>query len=199
MKIGYYVQGDADEAVVKGLAKRWCPDAELVKGPFRGSTKVSLKRELHIALSMDLKDDKGCNILVFLTDADKKRWQKVKQDEWDKIPEDCQHLTLFGVAEENIECWLAIDQEALACELECQEKDIPTENPSKSNFIKRRFGLTDRDTKQNAKARICDYVAEASLRTWIKDSKSFEDFYEDARDLAVQNGCSFPNEREGED
>ena len=29
MKIGYYVQGDADEAVVWGLAKRWCLDAEL--------------------------------------------------------------------------------------------------------------------------------------------------------------------------
>ncbi len=29
MKIGYYVQGDADEAVVRGLRKRWCPDAEL--------------------------------------------------------------------------------------------------------------------------------------------------------------------------
>lgn len=41
MKIGYYVQGDADEAVVWGLAKRWCPDAELAEGRFRGASRES--------------------------------------------------------------------------------------------------------------------------------------------------------------
>lgn len=197
MKIGYYVQGDADEAVVWGLAKRWCPNAELEEGRFRGSSKESFRREIANSL-MDLKSDKRCDIIVVLTDADANRWRDVKEREWAKIPADCQHLTLFGVAEENIECWLAIDLGALALELECQKKDIPKNNPSKSNFIKRRFGLTDRDTKQDAKARICDYVAQAPLRTWIRDSKSFEDFYEDARDLAAQNECSIRDERERE-
>ena len=196
MKIGYYVQGDIDEAVVKGLAKRWCPDAELVKGPFRGSTRVSLKRELRIALSMDLKDDKGCDILVFLTDADANPWRDVKRRESKKIPTNCQHLTLFGVADRNIECWLAIDQGALARELQCQVNDIPTDDPS--DFIKRHFGLTgsNKPNKDDAKARICDYVAQAPLKTWIGDSDSFKDFYEQARDLAAQNECSIPNERE---
>lgn len=194
MKIGYYVQGDTDEAVVRGLAKRWCPDAELVRGPFRGSTKVALKRELLIALSMDLKDDKGCDILVFLTDADANPWRDVKRRESDRIPEDCRYLTLFGVADRNIECWLAIDRGALARELQCQVNDIPKDNPS--DFIKQRFGLTDRDTKQNAKARICDYVAQASLREWIEGSDSFEDFYKEARRWANQNGCALPNELE---
>ena len=196
MKIGYYVQGDTDEAVVRGLAKRWCPDAELVKGPFRGSTRDSLKRELRIALSMDLKDDKGCDILVFLTDADANPWRDVKRRESDRIPDDCKHLTLFGVADRNIECWLAIDRGALARELKCRVEEIPTDDPS--DFIKRRFELTERDKKQNAKARVCDYVAQASLKTWIEGSDSFEDFYEQARDLATQNACSIPNERESE-
>lgn len=197
MKIGYYVQGDTDEAVVKGLAKRWCPDAKLAEGKFRGASRESFRREIANSLR-DLKSDKRCDILVFLTDADANPWRDVKRRESDRIPEDCKHLTLFGVAEENIECWLAIDQEALAHELECSKEDIPTDNPSKSNFIKRRFGLTDRDTRQNAKARIRDYVAEAPLRTWIRNSDSFADFYEEARDLATQNECSIRNEREGE-
>ena len=34
MRIGYYVQGAMDESVVRGLAKRWCPDAELAEGRF---------------------------------------------------------------------------------------------------------------------------------------------------------------------
>ena len=46
MKIGYYVQGDTDEAVVKWLAQRWCPDAELAEGQFRGSSRESFKREI---------------------------------------------------------------------------------------------------------------------------------------------------------
>lgn len=193
MKIGYYVQGDADEAVVKGLAKRWCPDAELVKGPFRGSTNVALKRELLIVLSMNLKDDKGCDVIVVLTDADANPWRDVKRRESDRIPEDCKHLTLFGVADRNIECWLAIDRDALARELRCREEEIPTDDPS--NFVKRRFGLTDRN-KLEAKARVCDYVAQASLRTWIEGSDSFADFYEEARRWAARNECSIPNERE---
>ena len=196
MKIGYYVQGDADEAVVKGLAKRWCPDAELVKGPFRGSTNVALKRELLIVLSMNLKDDKGCDVIVVLTDADANPWRDVKRRESDKIPEDCKHLTLFGVADRNIECWLAIDRDALARELKCYEEDIPKDDPS--NFVKRHFELTGRN-KLEAKARVCDYVAQASLRTWIEGSDSFADFYEEARRWAARNECSIPNERERED
>ncbi len=197
MKIGYYVQGDTDEAVVKGLAKRWCPDAELAEGRFRGASRESFRRE--IAKSLWALKYQGCDILVVLTDADANRWRDVKRRESDRIPEDCKHLTLFGVADRNIECWLAIDRGVLARELKCRVEDIPRNDPS--NFVKRHFGLpgSNKLDKDDAKARVCNYVAEVSLRTWIKDSKSFEDFYEDARDLATQNGCSFPNEREGED
>ena len=37
MKIGYCVQGTTDEAFVRGLVQRWCPEAELAPGKFRGS------------------------------------------------------------------------------------------------------------------------------------------------------------------
>lgn len=190
MKIGYYVQGHTDEAVVKGLAKRWCPDAELEKERFRGASGESFRREISDSL-LALKD-KRCDILVVLTDSDANRWRKVKNRESAKIPTECEHLTLFGVAERNIECWLAIDRDALACELKCPVEDIPSDDPS--HFVKRKFGLTHRDEKQEAKARVRDYVAQASLRSWIKRSDSFREFYKDARRFATQNGCSIPNE-----
>ena len=191
MKIGYYVQGDADEAVVWGLRKRWCPDAELAEGQFRGASKESFRREIAKSL-MDLKSHKRCDILVFLTDADANPWRDVKRLESDRIPEDCKHLTLFGVADRNIECWLAIDRGALARELKCRVEEIPTDDPS--DFIKRHFGLpgSNKLDKDDAKARICDYVAQAALRTWIEDSDSFEDFYQQARRWAAQNECSIP-------
>ena len=190
MKIGCYVQGDTDEAVVKGLAQRWCPDAELAEAQFRGSSKESFRREIAKSL-WDLKGQ-GCDILVVLTDADANSPRVVKSRESDKVPTDCKHLTLFGVADRNIECWLAIDRNALARELACPVAEIPSDDPSL--FVKRRFGLTNRDKKQEAKERVRDYVARASLRSWIAGSNSFRDFYNDARHLATQTGCSIPNE-----
>ena len=59
MRIGYYVQGDTDEAVVWGLARRWCPDAALAPPRFRGSSKESFRRKLRKSL-MDLVGDKAC-------------------------------------------------------------------------------------------------------------------------------------------
>ena len=113
VRIGYYVQGAMDEAVVRGFARRWCPHAGLAGGRFRGSSGESFRREIRKSL-MELKDDKECDFLVVLTDADANRWRDVRQKEWDRIPQSCQHLTLLGVADRNIECWLAIDRSALA-------------------------------------------------------------------------------------
>ena len=195
MKIGYYVQGDTDEAVVRGLAQRWCPDAELAEGRFRGSSGESLRREIRNSL-VDLRDHKECDILVVLTDADANRWQEVKRRESERIPEDYRDVTLFGVADRNIECWLAIVRDALAAELGCPVDDIPIDDPS--HFVKRRFGLSNRDTRKDARTRICNYVAHASLRSWIERSASFGDLYDQARGLSRRTGCPFPNELETE-
>jgi hypothetical protein len=194
MKIGYYVQGSADEAFVHGLARRWCPQAELAQGKFRGSSRESFRREVAKALE-DLRDDKHCDVLVVLTDSDVAPWRDVKRREWERVPADCQHLCVFGVAERNIECWLAADRPALAKEVDCAPQDIPTDDPS--GFVKRRFGLGERDAnRQAAKERISRFVAEAPLKSWIERSDSFGDFYRDARSLAAQRGCVVPNELE---
>ena len=193
MKVGYYVQGAADEAVVRGLADQWCPGAELAEGRFRGSSGESFRREIRKAL-LALKDSKACDALVVLTDADANRWQDVKRREWGRVPDDCRHLTLLGVADRNVECWLAADRGALAAELECRAEDISTDDPS--TFVKRRFGLTGRNRREAAKQRVREYVAQASLRSWIKASDSFADFHDEARRLAKHIGCAMPNERQ---
>ena len=36
MKIAYCVEGTTDRAILRGLRDRWCPQAELVEGRFRG-------------------------------------------------------------------------------------------------------------------------------------------------------------------
>ena len=193
MKIGYYVQGDADEAVVRGLATRWCPEAELAPGQFRGGSQESLRREIRKSL-IDLTKYKACDVVVLLTDADATSWREVRTRESAKIPDDYQHVTVLGVAERNIECWMAIDRHALAKELQCPVGDIPEDDPS--DFVKRRFELTDRDKKGDARKRVHDFVAGAPLKNWIENSPSFGAFYRDARQLALRTGCRFPNELE---
>lgn len=195
MRIGYYVQGHTDEAVVWGLAGRWCPDAALAPGRFRGSSKESFRRELRKSL-MDLAGQQACDVVVVLTDADVNAWRDVKTRETAKIPDEYGHLILFGVADRNIEWWLAIDRGALARELDCRVEDIPGDEPHLSRFGKRRFGLTERETREAAKKRVRRYVLEASLRPWIRGSDSFGDFYAGARGWAARNGCPLPNELE---
>ncbi len=197
MRIGYHVQGAADEAFVSGLRDRWCPHAELAPGKFRGRSQTSLRRELKNALH-DLRDHKGCDVLIVLTDSDSRSsWRDVKREDWARVPEDCHHMCVLGVAERNIECWLAIDRGALAKELECAPDDIPTDDPS--GFVQRRFGLGNRDdAREEAKRRVSRFVARAPLKSWIDGSKSFEDFYRDAKTLGAQLPCDMPNELESD-
>ena len=164
----------------------------MAAGTFRGSSRESWRREIRKAL-LDLKDSKACDALVVLTDADANRWQDVKRRESKKVPDDCRHLTLFGVADRNVECWLAADPGALAAELGCRAEEIPTDDPS--DFVKQRFGFTGRDRREAAKEQVREYVARAPLKSWIGASDSFADFHDDARRLAARTGCAIPNER----
>lgn len=190
MKIGYFVQGKADEAFVKGLAERYCPDATLALGKFRGSSGLSLRREIPKALK-DLHDYQDCDYLVVLTDSDEAEWREVHKKEWARIPIELQHITVFGVANRNIECWLALDRDALATELDCKPSDIPGPNPS--GFVKRQFGIQVRDDAGSE--RIKRFVSSVVLFNWVNDD-SFGDFYDQIRRLSKRENCNIPNERE---
>lgn len=190
MKIGYFVQGKADEAFVKGLADKYCPEATLAPGKFRGSSGESLRRDIPNALK-DLHDNHGCDYLVVLTDSDEAEWREVHKNEWARIPIELQHLTVFGVANRNIECWLALDRGALARELGCKPNDIPSDDPS--GFVKKRFGVSSRGPQ--GMERIQRFVGNSDIGKWLHD-KSFEHFWERIFQLSKHETCAIPNIRE---
>lgn len=190
MKIGYFVQGSADVAFVKGLADKYCPEATLALGKFRGSSGLSLRREIPKALK-DLHDNHSCDYLVVLTDSDEAEWREVHTKEWERIPVELQHLTVFGVANRNIECWLSLDREALAKELDCKPNDIHSDNPS--GFVKKRFGVSSRGS--SGMNRIQRFVKNSNLHNWLHD-KSFEHFWDQIFQRSKLEGCNIPNERE---
>jgi len=67
MKIGYSVEGSTDRAFLEGLRRRWCPQAELIEGRFRGRSGQSQRREIpQTCLELVTK---GTEVVVFLRDA----------------------------------------------------------------------------------------------------------------------------------
>ena len=104
-------------------------------------------------------------------------------------------MCILGVAERNIECWLAANRAALATEFGCPPDEIPADDPS--GFVKRRFGLTGRDPgREVAKDRVKQFILTVSIKRWIEESESFAAFYDDARTLSAQLKCDLPNERD---
>jgi hypothetical protein len=132
-------------------------------------------------------------VFVFLTDANKQEWRQVKQHEREFVLAEFRHITLYGVADRNIECWLAADRAYLAQRLGISPKALDVRDPKR--IIERTLGITTYDRKGEEIALI---VAEAPLGNWLKRSPSFEAFYEDARALSKQEGRVIPNERERE-
>lgn len=114
MKIGYCVEGSTDRGFVKGLADRWCPQAELIEGRFRGSTGLRLRAEIpKICIELSAK---GCDVFFFLTDANDAVWTEVVKQQRKRVPAQFKHCTVSGVADRNIESWLCTDKEWIARE-----------------------------------------------------------------------------------
>jgi hypothetical protein len=194
MRIGFYVEGSTDEALLEGLRLRWCPDAEVAMAAFRGRARRSLRRDIEKSL-MILCDARSSDVVVLLIDSDEARWQDVLRRESAHIPVQYQHRTVFGVAERNIECWLAADRDALAREIGCATEELAVEDPK--GIVERGFGYRNAGVDvADVKARISEFVRNSSIRNWIRNSDSFARFYDDVRALAGQSRCQIPNERE---
>ena len=191
MSIGYSVEGATDRAFLEGLRMRWCRDAALIEGSFRGASSISLRRDIR-RICREL-GHKGASVVVFLADAKEQDWRQVKRRESDCVPVEFQHMTLYGVADRNIECWLAADRDYLAGCLNIPPKALDASDPK--GVIERALGVTSYDRKEED---IALMVHDAPLRNWLNRSPSFEAFYEDARVLGKREGCSIPNERERE-
>jgi hypothetical protein len=194
MKIGYCVEGSTDRAFIEGLRQRWCPEAQLVEGRFRGTTGLSLRREIP-KICRDL-DTKECDLMVFLTDSNDKTWHEVYNQQNSGIPQEYRHRTLSGVSERNIECWLTADPEWFAkmAGSQYEANDFRIEDPKE--VVSSALEITGRDKQEK---KISNMVCNAPLHTWLARSNSFEKFYEDARDISSRYNCPFPNEREKHD
>ncbi len=187
MKIGFTCQGSSDEAFVNGLKERLCPGSKLERGPARGVSKISFRRDIPNIL-LGLKSN-GCDVFIILHVSVNQDFRKVKREETKHVPGEYKDDVVYGVVNRNIECWLTIDPNY------CLErfgtsppKDIKKRN---SYFI----NSTGR-ARDHKKEEIAAFVSEAPIKSWCDNDKSFEQFYVDLKGMAKRKNCKkFRDER----
>jgi hypothetical protein len=189
MKTGYGVEGSTDRAFLAGLRQRWCPRAELVEGRFRGTSGLSLRREIpKICIELSAK---SCMAIMFLTDANRRSWRNVKVEQKTRVPQTYHHLAIVGVSDPNIEAWICADAEWFSKEKTRDPAQFMVDDPK--GAFESALGINSRDRKETE---IANLVERAPLKSWISKSPSFEEFYEDVRQFGKRvSGCRIRDER----
>jgi hypothetical protein len=187
MKIAFCVEGSADRAILYGLRDRWCRDAELVEGRFRGQLPRS-----QIAKECKVLSTKGADLIVFLRDANLENWRNVVRGDEAKCPSEFRHLAIFGVCDRNAECWLAADPHHLAKRIGRPLHELQSTDPS--SFVKAGFGMIGFDANEK-EDEVSRYVAGAPLGRWLAND-SFEHFYNQVWQKSKERGCQIENLRD---
>lgn len=188
MKIGYSVEGSTDRALLEGLKRRWCHDAELIPGQFRGLSGVSQRREIpNTCVELSAK---GAGVIVFLRDSNTEDWREVLKSDEARCREEHRHIVVFGVCARNIECWLCCDAHSIAVQTGRNAPDFQIEDPK--GVFESALGITRTDKKEEE---IANFVEHAPLQNWLTN-KSFEDFYDKLWQKSKQvAGCKMENLR----
>lgn len=191
MKIGYSVEGSTDRAFISGLKLRWCPNAIMIEGRFRGSTGQSRRREI-AKICLELSH-KGAELITFLSDSnsdDPNAWRKVAQDEESRVPVQYSHYVIIGICQRNVECWLCTDADWIAKRYNRSTEEFRVSNPK--GIFNTVLGISYRDTREEE---IAELVMQAPLHRWLHN-KSFEAFYDKLWLYSKKSGCTIENLRE---
>lgn len=192
MRIGYAVQGSTDRAFLRGLKERWCEDAEMVEGAFRGSTGLSLRRELK-KICDDLFWQKGCDVIVFLSDADVDDWRDIQRREVGKLPDSMRPFAVYGMADRNIECWLCADPQYMAKKTDRKAEDFADDDPKRA--FEAAMHVSRDDKRESQIAQLVREAPAVVLQQWLQNSRSFEDFYDQLWAISKQRECGIENLR----
>jgi len=99
-------------------------------------------------------------------------------------------MAIHGVADRNIECWICADPQYVAHALGVRVQELLVSDP-KGRF-ESALGIGGGDLKENEITRL---VRDAPLHAWLQ-KPSFEDFYEQVRDVGQRRGCQIENLRD---
>jgi hypothetical protein len=189
MKIGYSVEGGTDRALLQGLKRRWCREAELIPGQFRGTSGQSQRREIpNTCIELSAK---GADVIIFLRDANAEDWREVLKSDQARCRAEHSHIVVFGVCARNVECWLCRDVHWIAAQTQRDPRHFQSEDPK--GVFESALGITRTEKKEDE---IANLVECAPLQNWLAN-ESFENFYDTLWQKSKQfTGCQLENLRE---
>jgi hypothetical protein len=178
MKIGYCVEGSTDRALLEGLRQRWCPNAEMIEGRFRGAFT---RREIPNAC-VELQH-KGVDLIIMVRDANVEDWRDVVNGDEASCDTRHKHLVVFGVCERNVECWLTADAGYASSITGVPAQDFRVPDPK--GIFEYAMQITSLDRKE---PEIANFTKGAPLHNWLT-KKSFENFYDKLRQKSKELHC----------
>lgn len=185
MRVGFCVEGSTDKWLLHGLRERWCPEAELVEGRYRGAFR---RREIPKAC-FELYT-KGVDLIILLRDANAENWRHVHKDDLKACDEQHAAIVVVGVCDRNVECWLVADAQYAASKLGLSEAEWHIDDPKK--LVEKAMGITRLDDKRDE---IMKYVSAAPLHRWLHNA-SFEHFYDALWQMSKRLQCTLENLRD---
>ena len=195
-RIGVLCQDRISFGFLEGIKQRLKCPAILVEPTTGGLAKSTMMTRKQAKLAWADLRKKGVDLLVRFTDSDAHRWQDVARHELNAFPEESRELLVFGVANRNVEDWLAADLDYLADILGIPRGTLASD-PNHSDAIKAGIARC-RSPNEGESEFVSKIVAGAPVevfRRWLRID-SLQSFVSDCRAAAARANCPTPNELE---
>jgi hypothetical protein len=197
-RIGVLCQDRISFGFLLGIKRRLQCDAELVEPSTGGIAKSTTmtRRQAKLALA-DLRH-RGADLIVRFTDSDRNRWQEIARNE-ERVFVDAGSTFVCGVAVNNVEEWLALDQSYLASVLSVDVRSLEVES-QRTDIIKgalKRMRNPDQPQSE-VSAQIVQQAPPEVFRSWLRSDDSLRRFYQTCRAAALRDSCDVPNELDDE-
>ena len=194
-RIGVIYQDANSGEFLRGLKDRLQCEAEIVEPPTPiGKQQVLTRKEANKAWKYFQK--KGVDLVVRFTDADQDRWQDVQRWEKERVPPGAESIWIIGIAVENVEQWLCLDQDYLVEKLELVTRDLKDKN-TRTGHVKNAIKSIQHSKGGNESvvAELVRRVSPTVFKRWLKD-KALRAFYKECRRAAKDADCELPRELE---
>jgi len=193
-RIGVLCQDRISFGFLLGIKRRLQCDAEFIEPASAGIAKSTTMTRRQAKLALADFSRRGVDLIVRFTDADRNRWQEISRNE-EKVFAASASIFVCGVAVNNVEDWLAIDQVYLASVLGIDPREFANAS-QRSDAVKGALKrLRDPNEPQSkAVARIVEQAPTEVFRRWLKSDDSLQKFYQACRAAARRASCEVPNE-----
>lgn len=200
-KIGVIYQDATSRGFLEGLRDRLKCTAELIDPPIDVPGQQLPRRKAKLAWAHFQK--KGANLVVHFTDADGQPWRQVHQRQTSEkvVPKEAASMWLCGVAVNNPEEWLYLDNPYLEKTLELSPEDL-RDPVHRTDRIKRAIGLAAVRSNEDKSETVAHIVRDAPpevFRGWLKKDKALRTFYSDCLGAARLADCVTRDERDADD